>query len=1092
MASFQEMREGPHQADCQHRKPDPPSHTALRRGVAVALMVVLASVSLWAQANTGTIVGTVHDSSGAVLASAPITIRNEETNISRTVVTSASGDYSAPLLPPGSYEVSATAAGFNEVVFRNIRLQVNQTVRMDFNLTVGAVQEAVDVASAAPLIQTDTSSMGQVVGQVQIANLPLNERNFVNFAYLAPGVQIDAENTLVSSQGLGLSANGARQISNNFLLDGIDNNDLVINQYSALPSVEAIQEFKVQTGTYSAEYGRSSGAQVNVVLKSGSNNFRGTAYEYLRNRRLDAKNAFDLPDCGPAVTGACGEIPRLDRSQFGASVGGPMRRDQTFFFSSFEYLILRQADTRFATVPSQVQRAAALAAVPADQRNPAGLNIFNLYPAANVGSLSTSNTFVSAPIIEQEEPFVVGKIDHVLSSRDNLSGHYALSFGRRVNPFDPLAPYTQLPGYGTTVITHGQNGGVSWNHIFNPRILNEFRGGFNGEHGIFTQTDKTDHNTLLGFPNVLTAPIDLGFPNVGVAGFDGIGQPTNTPQDHPTYTLHLMDNFAWNPTVNDGKHQLRMGSEFRRYFYHLLFDTSARGIWNFNGSSTTPALVQLLQGTPSTAQTVNSEVNMDLYATSFGAYFQDDFRVTSRLTLNLGMRYEYNVPVTEGKNELSVPDLSPASVTCTPKPGCQFIVAGTGGVPEATYLPDRNNFAPRVGFAWRPLGSERFVVRSGYGIYYDELLLNAQLNARLNPPFRITQVIVNPGNATIQSIFNQPPSQTPPGGTFMALNFQDPYQQQWNVGTEVTPVNSVLLDVSYVGSRGVKLARFHRINQPQPGQPIPYPQFFSTLQTIDNSAESSYNALQLKAEKRSGSGLNLLSSYTWSRCIDSGSFFGSNASGGTTPQNPSDLDAERGLCQFNTNHRFVTNLVYRLPFGPSRRMLTSGILSKVLGGWDVSGILTLQTGHPFTVTRGIPQSGTVPVGGSDRPDMVGDPFVAGPVAGNPGCVAPSEIHTTLNWFNPCAFKAAPGRFGTAPRGNLIGPRFDNLDVSVLREIPITGEARRLRLELQLFNALNRAHYNLPVANFDSTNFSRVLQANTQPPRQMQIGVKYIF
>ncbi|PYR22013.1 MAG: hypothetical protein DMF98_21045 [Acidobacteria bacterium] len=261
MASFQEMREGPHQADCRHRKPDPPSRKALRRAVAVALMVVLASVSLLAQANTGTIVGTVHDSSGAVLASAPITIRNEETNISRTVVTSASGDYSAPLLPPGSYEVSATAAGFNEAVFRNIRLQVNQTVRMDFNLTVGAVQEAVDVASAAPLIQTDTSSMGQVVGQVQIANLPLNERNFVNFAYLAPGVQIDAENTLVSSQGLGLSANGARQISNNFLLDGIDNNDLVINQYSALPSVEAIQEFKVQTGTYSAEYGRSERQQ---------------------------------------------------------------------------------------------------------------------------------------------------------------------------------------------------------------------------------------------------------------------------------------------------------------------------------------------------------------------------------------------------------------------------------------------------------------------------------------------------------------------------------------------------------------------------------------------------------------------------------------------------------------------------------------------------------------------------------------------------------------------------------------------------------------------------------------------------------------
>ena len=1052
----------------------------------------LTCASLFAQANTGTIVGTVRDSSGAVLASAPIKIRNEETNISRTVVTGAGGDYSAPLLPPGSYEVSAAVQGFSEAVFRNVELQVNQTVRMDFTLTLGAVQESVDVASSAPLIQTDTSSLGQVVGQVQIASLPLNERNFVNFAYLAPGVQIDAENTLVSSQGLGLSANGARQISNNFLLDGIDNNDLVINQYSALPAVEAIQEFKVQTGTYSAEFGRSSGAEVNIVLKSGGNNFHGTTYEYLRNRHLDARNAFDLPDCGPGVTGACGDIPRLDRSQFGASLGGPLRRDKTFFFSSFEYVILRQADTRFATVPSQVQRAAALAAVPAEQRNAAGLNIFNLYPAANVGDTRTSNTYVAAPIIKQEEPFFVGKVDHVLGPGDNLSGHYALSFGNRDNPFDPLAPYTQLPGYGTTVITHGQNGGISWNHILNSRTLNEFRAGFNGEHGIFTQTDKTDHNTLLGFPTVLTAPIDLGFPNVSVSGFDGIGQPTNTPQDHPTYTLHLMDNFAWNPGFNNGEHQFKMAGEFRRYFYQLLFDTSARGIWNFNGSSTTPSLVQLLQGMPSTAQTVNSEVNMDLYANSFGAYFQDDFRATSRLTVNLGLRYEYNAPVTEGKNELSVADLSPASATCTPKPGCQFIVAGTRGVPEATYLPDRNNFAPRVGFAWRPVGSERFVVRSGYGIYYDELLLNAQLNARLNPPFRITQVIVNPGAATIQTIFNQPPSQTPPGGTFMSLNFRDPYQQQWNIGTEVTAVSNVLLDASYVGSRGMKLARFLRINQPQPGQPVPYPQFFPTLQTINNSAESTYNALQVKAEKRSATTLNLLGSYTWSRCTDTGSFFGSNASGGQTPQNPADLEAERGPCQYNTNHRFVTNVVYRLPFGPGRRMLTGGVLSRVLGDWDLAAILTLQSGHPFTVTRGIPQSGTVPVGGSDRPDMVGDPFVAGPVAANPGCAAPSQIHTAANWFNPCAFKAAPGRFGTAPRGNLVGPRFDNLDLSILRELPLGSAARRLRLELQMFNVFNRAHYNLPVGNFDSTNFSRILQANTQPPRQMQIGAKYIF
>ena len=1059
--------------------------------MAVVSMLLLGAVSAFGQANTGAIVGTVHDDSGAVMPGVSVTIRNEGTNIGRTVTTTASGDYSAPLLPPGSYEVSAEIMGFNKAVVRSVQLQVNQTVRMDFTLRLSGVEQEVTVTAAAPLIQTDTSSMGQVVGQVQIASLPLNERNFVSFAYLAPGVQIDAENSLVSSQGLALSANGARQISNNFLLNGIDNNDLVINQYSAIPPVEAIQEFKVQTGTYSAEFGRSSGAQINVVLKSGSNSFHGTVYEYLRDRRLDSKNVFDLPECSSSTTGACGNA-QLNRHQFGASLGGPIRRDKTFFFVSGEYLHLRQSDTRFATVPSQAQRTAALAAVPADQRNPAGVNIFNLYPAANVGDANTSNTFLSSPTIKQRMPSMVGTINQVLGSSDNLSGHYALSMGKRENPFDPLAPYTQLPGYGTTVITNGQNGGISWNHIFNASIVNEFRAGFNGEEGTFTQADKTDHNTRLGFPTVLTDPIDLGFPNVAVAGFDGIGQPTNTPQDHPTYTLHMMNNFAWNPAFNGGRHQFKVGGEFRRYFYHLLFDTSARGIWSFNGNATTPSLVQLLRGTPSTAQRVDKGVVMDLYQNSFGAYVHDDFRVTSRLTMNLGVRYEYYAPVTEGKGELSVPDLSPASATCTLKPGCQFIVAGTGGIPDATYLPDRNNFAPRLGFAWRPLDSDKLVVRSGFGIYYDQTLLNAHLNGRLNPPFRITQLIVNPGDATIQSIFNESPAQTPPGGSSMSLNYRDPYQAQWNVGTQFAPFGNLLFDVAYVGNRGVGLSRFRRINQPAPGQPTPLPQFQPTLQTIDNSAESTYKALQVKVEKRSAAGLNLLTSYTWSDCVDNGAFFGSGASGGTVPQDPRNLDAERGKCQYNTDHRFVTNLVYRLPFGAGRQMLTSGILSTLLGNWDVSGILTLQSGHPFTVTRGVPQSGTVPTGGSDRPDLVGDPFVAGPVAANPTCVAPSEVRTTINWFNPCAYMAAPGRFGTGPRSNLVGPRFDNLDISLLREIAMPGDGRRVRVELQVFNVLNIAHYNLPVGNFDSRNFSKILQANAGPPRQIQIGLRYSF
>jgi hypothetical protein len=1066
--------------------------SALAHGARVVLVLLLGTAAAFGQANTGAMVGTVHDGSGAVMPGVTITIRNEGTNASRTVVTTARGDYSAPLLPPGNYEIVAELQGFEKTVLRNVQLQVNQTVRMNVVLTVAALAETVNVVAASPLVQTDTSSLGQVVGEVQITNLPLNERNFVNFAYLAPGVQIDAERSLVSSQGLALSANGARQISNNFLLNGIDNNDLVINQYSAIPSIEAIQEFKVQTGTYSAEYGRSSGAQINVALKSGTNDFHGSVFEYLRNKHLDAKNAFDLPDCEPGVTVACGEIPELDRHQFGFSIGGPLRSNKTFFFTAVEYLHLQQADTRFATVPSLSQKAAALAAVPVAERSTPGMNIFNLYPDPNDGDPQTSNRYLSAPVINQRVPAFVGKVDQVIGASDNLSAHYVLSWGHKENPFDPLSPYTQLPGYGTTVTTHGQNGGASWNHVFSQRMLNEFRGGFNGEDGVFLQSDRTDYNTLLGFPTVLTDPIDLGYPNVAVAGFDGIGQPTNTPQDHPTYTLHLMDNFAWNPDFNGGRHQFKMGGEFRRYFYNLLFDTTARGVWNFNGSFGLTPLVQLLRGLPSNAQKVDKGVTMDLFQNSYGAYLQDDVRVTDRLTLNLGLRYEYNVPVIEGNNELSVADLTVESANCTPKPGCLFIPAGTRGIPDATYFGDGNNFAPRVGFAWRPTDSENFVIRSGFGIYYDQTLLNAHLNARLNPPFRITQLIVNPGTATINSIFNEAPSVTPPGGSYMNLNYKDPSQHQWNVGTQFAPFSQSVIDVAYVGSRGKDLSRFHRINQPAPGQAPAFPQFQPTLQEIDNTAESKYDALQLKFESRRASDLNMVMSYTWSRCLDNGTFFGSSTSGGTVAQDPRNFDAEWGDCQYNTDHRFVTNVVYRLPFGAGREHLTSGVLSAIFGNWDVSGILTLQSGHPFTVTRGVPQSNTVPSGGSDRPDLVGDPFAPGPVAANPTCVGPAEVHTVQNWFNPCAFMAAPGRFGTAPRGAFEGPRFDNLDLSLLREITLGSSAQRLRLEFQIFNVFNTPLYNLPVANFDSRAFSQIQQANAGPPRQVQIGIKYAF
>ena len=1080
----------------------------IRSVLALFLAACIGTIPLFGVGTTGTIVGTVKDTTGGVIANAAVNVRNLETNASRRVQTNESGDYTVPLLPPGKYEIVVEGTGFRRAVFTDIAVAVDQTVRVDVALKIGEMNQEVTVAASTPLVQTDSSTIGQVVDEDQVKTLPLNERNFVAFALLVPGAQLPSQGSLDSTQGLALSVNGARETANNFLLDGVDNQDLVINQYSVLPMTDAIEQFKVQSSTYSAEFGRSGGAQINVVLKSGTNQFHGEGFEFVRNRHLDAKNFFDLPNCTAAsVAGSCGGIPRLDRSQLGGTFGGPIRRNKTFLFVAYELLHLREATTRQATVPSQVQIAAAEAAVPAAQRNPAGVNILNLYPAANVGAdLSTSNLFVASPIIQNREQEFVVKVDHHLNDKNTLSGHFALSYGDRLSPYDLLAAFTNLPGYGTTVITHGQNGGGTWTHVFNTRLVNELRFGYNKELGYFSQTDKTDHNVPLGFPDVLTKPVDLGFPNVTVAGFDGIGQPTNTPQNHPTTTLHLADNLAWNPAFMGGRHQLKFGFEVRPYWYNLLFDIIARGLWAFNGGPTANSLnptqnplIQLLQGTPDFALGVSGNSNMVITTTSYGGYVQDDYRVSPHFTLNLGLRYEYNSPPVEINNKFSDPNLTPFALTCSPKPNCQFIIAGTPGLPRGTYSPDRTDFAPRLGFAWRPFGTDRFVLRSGYGIFYDLVILNANLESELNPPFfSVVDFSNNSTNSlTIQNILSQPPGVNPSQPSFMARNFKDAYMQQWNLDTQVELKHDLLLDVAYVGSKGTRLIVARDINQSALGGTPPFPAF-GGITMNSSEGDSSYNALQVRSEKRASHGLAFLASYTFSKSLDDASgLFGTKAEPGY-PQNSFDLSADRGLSNFNVKHRFVFSSIYELPFGRGQRWFAEpGIANRILANWKFSGILTLQSGQPFTVNRGVDQSmtGTIGLGTIDRPNLVGNPNVGGAVAGNPGCSAPAQVHTVADWFNPCAFVAAPGQFGNAGRNFLIGPDFKDVDFSVLRDIRLGGESRLLQFRAEFFNVFNHPNFDLPNSNFDGNAFAALQSANAfggRPPRQVQLGLKFIF
>jgi len=1069
------------------------------------LTSLLFAVSLRATGPTGAITGTVTDPSGAVVPHARITVLDQGTNATRDAETNDDGDYTIALLPPAHYRVSVEKAGFRRGVFDDVIVDVERTVRVDFPLQIGVTAEEVKVNGTPPIVQTDTSTLGQVINGRQVLELPLNERNFLSFALLAPGVQLPAEGSENSTQGGAISVNGAREQSNSFLLEGVDNNDPYINQYVALPSIDAIQEFKVQSSGYSAEFGRSGGAQVNVILRSGTNEFHGGLFEFLRNRNLDAKNFFDFPACSAAaVPGECGGIPPYDRDQFGGTLGGPIVKNKLFFFLSYEQLRLRQATTREATVPSEMQREEALGAVPSAFINPAGLAIFNLLPAANVGSdLLNSNTFVSAPIIRNTEHLGTAKADYHATDGDTLSLHYSIFDENRFNPFDPVNSFTNLPGYGSYTLNTGQNAGLAWTHVFASSTVNEFRLGFNRMRaGVLQQHYGEDISSQLGFPDVLTNPVDLGVPNVSILGFDGIGEPVNYPQDRHDTTAHMADNLSW----IDGRNQFKFGADIRDIQVNNYLDFIARGEWFFEGGESGDqivALSQLLSGAPDYAIAVTGDTFNSLRSWGLNFYGQDDIHVVPRLLLNVGLRYEFNSPPVETHNRFSVPDLSSNAGTCSPVPDCQFILAGTNGVPRATYNPSYGDIAPRIGVAWRPLPSERFVVRSAYGIFYDVGIFNISILPRANPPFYDLFFYPNSGANVIQDILQQPGvAEVQPN--MIARNFTDGYLQQWNVDLQYELGPNWMVDLAYAGSKGTHLADVRDLNEVNPATGVaPYP-WFSSILDVESAADSSYNALQFRSEKRVGHDLAFLASYTFSKSLDDvSSVFGGSVGSGL-PQDSQDLRAEWGPSDFDARHRFVGSFVYDVPV--AQRF--NGVGKAVLGGWQLSGILTAQTGSPFTVNLAAAQSGSAAAafGNPYRPDLIANPFQAGPVMANPdpschatisqGGSAADVVRQPGSWFNTCAFAApAPGQFGSEGRNVLTGPGFTNLDFALVKTIPLHAEKHRLQLRGEFFNLFNHPNFDIPNHTFGAPTFGQVLSANAygdKPPRQIQVGLRYAF
>lgn len=1054
-----------------------------RRGLPAlsCLLLGFLAQSVQAQSHTATLFGNVRDESGAALQAVEIQIVDEATQIDRTVMSGRNGAFAAPSLPTGRYNVTASLAGFRTSTLTGVRLSVGDKVRLNIVLQVGAVQDSVTVEGRTPLMQSESSALGQVIDNRRITALPLNEREFLQLALLGAGSAPPAPESRLSTQSnSGVNVNGAREAANNFLLDGVDNNDLFLNRLVVNPSVDAIEEFKIQGSSYDAEYGRSGGAQVNVALKSGSNTVHGSLFEFLRNSSLDAKNFFDLPDR---------KIPQYQRNQFGGSIGGPIVQSRTFYFANFEGSRTRRAETRTSNVPTAAMKRGDFSAsgitlrnpltgqafvgnrIPQEMIHPVGSALAALFPDPNRNS--PGQNFAASPVASERMTQANAKLDHQFSPNRKVFARYSF-----IDEFD-LLPYAQkgpnLPRFGIRVLDRGQNLAVGETRVLSARSLNDFRFGYNRlRREVFQENVGQDVFKTLGITGLNLAPKDFGYPSVVLAGYERLGDDANIPIVRRTGTFHFTDSLSH----QRDKHFLKLGGEVRYYQENGYNDLFARGQLNFQPAFTGDALGDLLLGFPVLSISSVNDNPQALRTTAYNVFIQDDWKIHPRLTLNLGVRYEFNSPPVDARDRLVSFDVANRRLTAV----------GQNGVPRAGVHSDFSNLAPRVGFSWDATGSGKFLLRSGYGIYYDSGTLIENETLYFNPPyFQLNLFFTRPPNfLTLSDPFPLGRGFSPlPSPVTLDRHYRTGYAQHWSFGLQRELGPGWIAEVNYVGSKGTHLVMKRNLNQPVPGagdinarRPIPG---FSDILLVSSDASSTYHALQARVEKRYARGLSLLAVYTYSKSLDNSSSFLESKGDDNTPQNSANIAAERGLSNFDLRHRFSGSFIYDLPFGLGHRWAGRNLWQGALfNGWQVSGILTFQAGRPFTPRLSTDNSNTGNVGGffaHDRPNVVGSPELDNP--------------TPERFFNTAAF-AVPQRytFGNAGRNILTGPGMGNLDLALLKNIRVHRE-QTLQFRMEFFNFFNHPNFKLPESFIDNpATFGRVLAA--EPARQIQFGLKYLF
>jgi outer membrane receptor protein involved in Fe transport len=1037
------------------------------------MAILLSGIVVSAQTVGASIQGAITDANGGAVRNAAVEVRNVGTGVTYNAVTDAEGRYRVPLLPSGDYEVRVTASGFQPLLRRGVSLAVGQDAVADATLTIGQIETTVTVEGAATTINTVSAALSGLVTKQEIRDLPLNGRSFQQLALLQTGVTpaLAAGNDPVGGRTPKISINGARPEQNNFLLDGTDIN----NVYNKTPGsvggvllgVEAVLEFQVLTNAYSAEFGRSAGGVINAVTRSGQNRFTGSLFEFHRNSAFDAKNFFDPADK---------EIPAFKRNQFGGAVGGPIRKDKTFFFAAYEALIERLGVTGVSNVPDANARQGILPGAPPVTLHPAiPTYLQKFFPMPNGRNLGGG---VAEYLFTESQPtnehFVQGRIDHQLSSRDTVWGRYTFDNGdvdRQPNNKPPIAFTKERSRNQYLTLEH--------QHTFAPGTLNTARFGFN------RSVQEAD--------NVRTAdiPANLAFVPGEPLGYISIsGVVTELGGDFRLPRLDRLNNFQWGDTLfmTRGAHALKFGAQGQRLQFNQNTVSQRGGVLNFD------SLALFLQGRARSADVALPGLVDPVrgYRQSlFGFFVQDDYKFRSNLAFNIGLRYEFTTVPTEVNGKISnLRNVSDSKVTV--------------GDPWHNN-PSLKNFAPRIGVAWDPFGDGKTSVRAGFGIFYDEILPKYYFfSGSLNPPFTTRTSINNPPFPIITQGFNP---NAPIRAQLQTVNFdlQTPYVMQFNLSLQRSLPGNVDVTVAYAGSRGNHLIRLGDANlAPEsivngvktynPAAGRRNPNFTGIWQRVTD-AQSFYHSAQLSAIKRYSAGLRAQLSYTFSRSIDDSSGINSQDFGNVVQYGLDwyDRTIDRGLSAFHVKHNLTFNWTYDLPFGRNLK----GLAGALVKGWQLNNITAIHSGTPFTVRLGFNRSGnlnTTSFSANERPNLKAGAS-SNPVLGDPD-----------GYFDVNAFELPPvNTRGTLGRNTLIGPGLVNVDASLGKSFSL-GESRSLLFRAEVFNLPNHPNFAVPSGQIvftappapplrpDPVRASTAgrITSTVTTSRQIQLGLKFTF